>query len=131
MERSNDLYDISGLITAFGSVTCITMDQLLDNVLQSLLSLPRDFYRQLRTNVEYLVLSCSDLSSQKSENVDFDDYLLLMFRYGPRARIATIMLELADPTQSQGTVPNFQQWFHPELTVKTAEMVLRRHTRPG
>jgi hypothetical protein len=120
------------------------MDTLLDNILKPLQSLPRDMFRQLRANVEYLLLSGDDTSSQKSDYIEFDDYLLLMFRYGPRQCLATTVCELnspesphpfidlslgSSPSQSQGVAPSFRHWFHPGLNITTAEALLRNCTR--
>jgi hypothetical protein len=128
---------VSDWVTAFGSVCSVRMDGLVDNLLQPLQSLPRDRFRQLCANVEYLVLSGDDVSSQKTDCVEFDDYLLLMFRYGPRQCLAATVCDLTGPdlslesfpSQSQGTAPSFRPWFHPGLNAKTAEALLRDRPR--
>jgi hypothetical protein len=119
-------------ISLFGPVASVSVDRLLES------HVARESAPRLRANVEALVLSSNDRCSQKSERVEFDDYLLLMLRYGPRARLAGTLSDLtaaeapalelsldalATP-QSQGA-PRFQPWFHPELTVRTAEQMLR------
>lgn len=133
-------------ITAFGTVISISMRLLLDHLLSSVTMLPRETYNQLASNIEYLLLAHNDTCSQRSDDVFFDNYLLLMLRYGPAHRLATSMLELAahemaDPfidlklsqsalPLSQGTcLPNFKPWFHPGLNTRTAALLLNQQTR--
>jgi hypothetical protein len=88
---------VSDWVTAFGSVCFVPTDALLGCILQPLQSLPREMFRQLHANVEYLVFSRDDISTQKINCIKFDDYLRLMFRYGPRQCRATTVCELTNP----------------------------------
>jgi hypothetical protein len=135
---------LSDWVTAFGYVCSVPMAALLDSILQPPQSLPHDMFRQLRTNVEDLLLSRDDVLSQKTDCVEFDDYLLLMFRYGPQQCLATTVCDLTCPdpalpfvdlslgsfsSQSEGVTPSFHHWFHPGLNMKTAEALLRNCTQ--
>lgn len=134
-------------ITSFGAVDSIPLSLMLDNLLTSMVVLPPETYMQLRANVEYLINAGMEVASQgRGDVIRFDDYLLLMLRYGPSYRFARTIFELAahdmaDPfldlnfgrtscwSQSQGVPPNFKSWFHPGLNTRTAEMVLKTQMR--
>jgi hypothetical protein len=76
----------SDWVAAFGPVP---MNTLLNNLLERLQLSPRHLLRQLHVNVEYLLLGGEGTSSEKSDCTEFDDYILLMFRYDPRQCFAT------------------------------------------
>jgi hypothetical protein len=127
-------------IDSFGAVRSVDMDHFLDVVLTPVCS--NDNYQILRINSQFLVLSRNDALSQRSETVDFDDYLLLMLRYGRSTRFPDIMLDLAaedsdsdlpDPGfdhftsflyLSEDRRPYFKDWFRPRMRSDSAQSLL-------
>jgi hypothetical protein len=108
-------------VTAFGCVPSIAVEHLLDSLLAPPPGLAPEALARVRANIGYLALA-----GGRADRVAFDDFLLLMLRYGPRARIVATMLDLAG---GQGRPPCFQPWFCPDMAARAAEAVLASQRR--
>ncbi|KAH0794182.1 hypothetical protein GPJ56_001785 [Histomonas meleagridis] len=126
----------------FGTVNRISPEMMTKFILQPFSDQTTDIVTQLSSNIEYLLISRTDLS-QQFESVGFDDFLLFMIRYGSMRNIRNNLLEISsfDSTSifdlsctfsfpSQHEVhPRFQPWFHPLLTLSSGESLLKNQTK--
>jgi hypothetical protein len=104
----------------------VPIDKVLDNFLEALATLHSEGYFQLRANAEYLLNSTSG-------HVQFDDFLLLMLRYGHGPHLAKRIFELTEVGNvSQGPVTlNFRHWLRPELDSAAAQAAVKSTPGPS
>ena len=126
-------------VRLFGINLRVSNDLFFRNLFEYL-NVSQGIIEQLRTNVEYLLFTSNSISQQTAD-VGFDDFLLLMLRYGPLNHFLINMFDLGilvEENQYAGIIPGiynsqglrqplFRQWFYPAIDGHTAEHILKGH----
>jgi hypothetical protein len=126
---------VSDWVTDFGMDLEVDRDAFVEVVLTGVSD---EIFRQLRAIILDIMFFCGEQLTEDQRRVAFPDYLTLMFRFGPNSRFRSSLQQLSKsfsrhytpnflfPSPGHSQSPEFQVWFHPELTDKTAYQLLEQ-----